>query len=83
MNPEEIKRYFENNPPPEQVDWKPWAKITNTQTFLKSCYTGIQTFNGTLEMCPAWWHLKDFYLLIKKSVPQKTASEEAADMQEV
>lgn len=66
MNPEEIKRYFEGNPPPEQVDWKPWAKIADTQLFLRSCYTGIDNFNGSLDMCPAWWHLKDFYMLIKR-----------------
>jgi hypothetical protein len=77
MNPDEIKRYFEASPPPQEVDWKPWAKITNTQLFLKSCYTGIRTFNGSLDMCPAWWHLKDFYILIKKTAPQPS-NEEAA-----
>ncbi|KAF2342962.1 DUF6965 family protein [Flavobacterium tistrianum] len=75
MNPEEIKRYFDANPPPLQADWKPWAKITDSQLFLKSCYTGIRTFNGSLDMCPAWWHLKDFYLLIKRSAPQDEAQE--------
>ncbi|WP_369014125.1 DUF6965 family protein [Flavobacterium anhuiense] len=75
MNPEEIKRYFDNTPPPLQVDWKPWAKITDSQLFLKSCYTGIRTFNGPLEMCPAWWHLKDFYILIKRTAPEEHKTE--------
>ncbi|WP_427874069.1 DUF6965 family protein [Flavobacterium sp. MMS24-S5] len=75
MNHEEIKRYFDNTPPPLQVDWKPWAKITDSQLFLKSCYTGIRTFNGRLEMCPAWWHLKDFYLLIKRTATEEQKQE--------
>lgn len=66
MNPEEIRRYFETTPPPQEVDWKAWAKITDTQLFLKSCYKGIATFNGSLESCPFWWHLKDFYLHMKR-----------------
>lgn len=80
MNPEEIKRYFETSPPPLEVDWKPWAKITDSQLFLKSCYTGIRTFNGPLDMCPAWWHLRDFYILMKKTAQQDTVekTEEAA-----
>jgi hypothetical protein len=76
MNHEEIKRYFENNPPPKEVVWTPWAKITDTQVFLKSCYIGINNFNGPIERCPAWWHLRDFYLLIKRSTIQKAASSE-------
>lgn len=75
MNPEEIKRYFDSTPPPVEVDWKPWAKITDSQLFLKSCYIGIRTFNGSLEMCPAWWHLKDFYLHIKRTLAQETPAE--------
>lgn len=66
MTPEEIKRYFDSTPPPVEVDWKPWAKITDSQTFLKSCYIGINNFNGPIERCPAWWHLKDFYLHVKR-----------------
>jgi len=61
MNVDEIKRYFEKYPPPESVDWKPWAKITNTSKFLDSCYVTISYFKGNLENCPAWWHLKEFY----------------------
>lgn len=76
MNPEEIKRYFDSNPPPLEVDWKPWAKITDTRVFLKSCYTTIINYNGNIEMCPAWWHLKDFYQLIRR-----TAKENPADGQ--
>lgn len=86
MNYEEIKRYFETSPPPAQVEWTPWAKITDTQVFLRSCYIGIRNFNGPVERCPAWWHLRDFYLLIKKTTQQapvektdQTAIEEPAD----
>ncbi len=67
MTPDEIKRYFEVAPPPQEVDWKPWAKITDSQVFLKSCYSTINNYKGSLDMCPAWWHLKDFYLLIRRS----------------
>ncbi|KIA95646.1 hypothetical protein B8T70_08220 [Flavobacterium sp. AJR] len=69
MNHEEIKRYFESTPPPQEVQWKPWAKIFDTQLFLSSCYIGIHNFNGPLEMCPAWWHLKDFYYHVKRNAP--------------
>lgn len=76
MNYEEIKRHFENNPPPKEVVWTEWAKITDTQLFLKSCYIGIQNFNGPLDRCAAWWHLRDFYLLMKKAAPQQAVAEE-------
>lgn len=76
MNYEEILRYFENNPPPREVVWTEWAKITDTQLFLKSCYIGIQNFNGPLDRCAAWWHLRDFYLLMKKTSPQQAVGEE-------
>ncbi|WP_244307295.1 DUF6965 family protein [Flavobacterium fluviatile] len=76
MNYEDIKRHFETFPPPQEVDWKPWAKITDTQLFLKSCYIGIRNFNGPVERCPAWWHLKDFYLLIKRTAAQPAAPSE-------
>jgi len=67
MTPDEIKRYFEATPPPQEVDWKPWAKITDSQVFLKSCFSTINNYKGSLDMCPAWWHLKDFYLLVRRS----------------
>jgi hypothetical protein len=72
MSHEEIKRYFDTNPPPEVVQWKLWAKISDTQLFLSSCYTGIRNYNGPLEMCPAWWHLKDFYQHIRRNIPETT-----------
>ncbi|MDR6764341.1 hypothetical protein J2Y38_004574 [Flavobacterium sp. 2755] len=75
MTPEEIKRYFENTPATEKVDWKPWAKITDSQLFLNSCYTGIRNFSGPLELCPAWWHLKDFYLHMKRTASQQLPTE--------
>jgi len=67
MTPDEIKRYFETTPPPQEVDWKPWAKITDSQIFLRSCYSTINNYKGSLDMCPAWWHLKDFYLLVRRN----------------
>ncbi|WP_422389346.1 hypothetical protein [Flavobacterium ginsenosidimutans] len=34
--------------------------MTDSQFFLNSCYTGTHNFNGNIERCPAWRHLKDF-----------------------
>jgi hypothetical protein len=79
MNPDEIKRYFESFPPPKEVDWKPWAKITDSQVFLNSCYTTIGNFNGPIDRCPAWWHLRDFYLLMKKTAGQPISEEPASE----
>ncbi len=76
MNYEDIKRHFENNPPPREVTWTEWAKITDTQVFLKSCYIGIRNFNGPLDRCPAWWHLRDFYILMKKTAQLQGAEQE-------
>lgn len=76
MNYEDIKRHFENNPPPKEVQLTPWANITNTQVFLKSCYSTIKNFNGPVDRCPAWWHLRDFYILVKKN--QKAAVPESS-----
>lgn len=70
MNHEEIKRYFEASPPPKQVQLTPWANITDTQVFLKSCYSTIRNFNGPVDRCPAFWHLRDFYILMKKNAKQ-------------
>lgn len=75
MNYEDIKRHFESNPPPKEVKWTAWANIVDTQIFLKSCYIGIRNYNGPLERCPAWWHLRDFYILMKKNAQQETAVE--------
>ncbi|GAA3744455.1 hypothetical protein GCM10022422_30680 [Flavobacterium ginsengisoli] len=79
MNYEEIKRHFENNPPPEIVEWTGWAKITDTRLFLKSCYIGIRNFNGPIDRCPAWWHLRDFYILMKKNAQQSPTEETQAE----
>ncbi|WP_262410476.1 DUF6965 family protein [Flavobacterium johnsoniae] len=82
MNYEDIKRHFEAFPPPLEVEWKPWAKITDTQLFLKSCYIGIRNFNGPVERCPAWWHLKDFYLHIKRTMPSQGSPEKETATEE-
>ena len=36
MTPEEIKRYFEATPPPQEVELKPWARITDSSFSLKA-----------------------------------------------
>ncbi|MCO6148929.1 hypothetical protein [Flavobacterium sp. NRK1] len=28
---------------------------------LNSCYLAIANYKGNIEICPAWWHLKEFY----------------------
>jgi len=61
MTPEELKAYFDSNPPPFEVAWKPWAKMINSKLFLEACYTGIENFKGNYEKCPDYWHLKEFY----------------------
>ncbi|KAF2340394.1 DUF6965 family protein [Flavobacterium tistrianum] len=76
MNYEDIKRHFESSPPPKEAKWTEWAYISDTQLFLKSCYIGIRNFNGPADRCPAWWHLKEFYILMKKAASQ-TAGEES------
>lgn len=76
MNHEEIKRYFENNPPPKEVRLTEWANITDTQVFLRSCYSTIRNFNGPVDRCPAWWHLRDFYILMKKTSQQTPLDEQ-------
>jgi len=61
-----IKRYFEAAPPPQEAELKPWARITDSQLFLKSCFLTIYHYKGDLDMCPAWWHLKEFYVLVRR-----------------
>ncbi|RXM45539.1 hypothetical protein [Flavobacterium sp. YO64] len=78
MNHEEIKRYFESNPPPTEVRLTEWANITDTQVFLRSCYSTIRNFNGPVDRCPAWWHLRDFYILMKKTAALQAPAREAA-----
>jgi hypothetical protein len=77
MTTQEIKRYFEAFPPPKQVQWKPWAKITDSELFLKSCYRAINNYKGPIERCPAFWHLKDFYLFIREN-PQGAQNQNQA-----
>lgn len=66
MSVEEIKKYFDNNPPAEVIEWKPWAKITNSQNFLNNCYNLISTHKGNIDACPAYWRLKEFYEDMRK-----------------
>nr|WP_199002968.1 hypothetical protein [Flavobacterium sp. ASV13] len=82
MNYEDIKRHFENHPPPKEVKWTEWAYISDTQVFLRSCYTTIRNYNGPMDRCPAWWHLRDFYILMKKNASQHTGmAENEGDIQ--
>ena len=67
MTPIEIKSYFENNPPPESFELKPWAKITNSAKFLQSCYNALANYKGKYEDCPDYWRLKEFYLKISNA----------------
>ncbi|MFH6988830.1 MULTISPECIES: DUF6965 family protein [Flavobacterium] len=53
--------------------------MTDTQVFLKSCYTTIRNFNGPVDRCPAWWHLRDFYILMKKTADQPISEEPASE----
>ena len=61
MTPEELKEYFDSNPPPFEIEWKPWAKIINSKRFLEACYTAIEHYKGNYVNCPDYWHLVDFY----------------------
>lgn len=61
MKPDDLHKYFELNPPPPTFDWKPWAKIIDTQQFLKSCFTAIANYRGDYNNCPSYWHIKEFY----------------------
>lgn len=61
MTPQQLKEYFDSNPPPLEVQWKPWAKIENTRHFIDACMTGIANYKGHYERCPDYWHLKEFY----------------------
>lgn len=61
MTPHELKDYFDNNPPPFELQWKPWAKMINSKRFIEGCLTGIEAFKGHYEKCPDYWHLKEFY----------------------
>lgn len=76
MNREDTKRYFETIPPPTEVLCKPWAKIVDSQLFLKSCDIGILNFNDIQDICPEWWHLKNFYNFIKRNNLQEKSNEE-------
>lgn len=61
MTPDELKEYFENNPPPLELQWKPWAKMTDSKRFIEGCLIGIGAFKGHYNHCPDYWHLKEFY----------------------
>ncbi|WP_394343509.1 DUF6965 family protein [Flavobacterium ustbae] len=42
-----MKRHFENRPPPKEVQLTLWANITDTQIFVRSCYSTIRNFSGS------------------------------------
>lgn len=61
MTPQELQEYFVNNPPPKEVQWKEWAKITDTKKFIESALMCIKQFKGNYNNCPDYWHLMEFY----------------------
>lgn len=61
MNPEEIKRYFKKNAPPQDIAWKPWANITDTRQFLNSCYVAINDFQEEYRNLPFMMASREFY----------------------
>jgi len=67
MNPDEIRRYFEKNPPPKEVAWKPWAKITDTKKFLESCYSSISNYKAILKAAQPSGISKNFILICWKA----------------
>lgn len=75
MTPLELKEYFDSNPPPLELQWKPWAKINNTKHFLEACYRAIEEFKGNINNCPDYWHLLDFYKDITKDNINKSISD--------
>lgn len=61
MTPQELKEYFDSNPPPFEINWKPGTKIINSKRFLENAYMCIENFKGSYEKCPDHWHLKELY----------------------
>jgi hypothetical protein len=62
MMPQELKDYFDKNPPPFfELQWKPWAKMINSKRFIEGYLTDIEAFKGHYEKRPDYWHLKEFY----------------------
>jgi len=60
MTPQELQEYFEQNPPPEEVQWKEWAKITDTKKFITNSLISIRQ-SSNYNKCPDYWHLLEFY----------------------
>ena len=71
MTPQELKEYFDNNPPPFEVDWKPWAKMVNSKLFIENALMCIEQFNGRYDKCPDYWHLLEFYEDIQNGLLDK------------
>jgi len=61
MTPQELRKYFDENPPPLEIEWRPWAKIVNSRVFLDNAFTCISLFKGNYRNCPDYWHLVDLY----------------------
>lgn len=61
MTPQELKEYFDSNPPPFEVDWKPWAKIINSKQFIEACFNAISVYKGSYQNCPDYWHLLELH----------------------
>jgi len=52
MMPQELKDYFDKNPPPFELQWKPWAKVINSKRFIEGCLIGTEAFKGHYESVP-------------------------------
>jgi len=61
MTPQQLREYFDSNPPPFEIDWKPHAKIINSKRFLDNAFMCIAIFKGPYEKCPDYWHLLELY----------------------
>jgi len=61
MTPQELKDYFDSNPPPLEIDWKPGTKIINSKLFLENAFMCIANYKGYYQNCPDYWHIKELY----------------------
>ncbi|MGK9119032.1 hypothetical protein KXS00_13790 [Olivibacter jilunii] len=61
MTPMELKAYFDNNPLPNEIQWKEWSKIMDTKKFIDNAFMCINLFKGNYINCPDYWHLLEFY----------------------
>lgn len=68
MTPAELKMFFDSRQLPDQLDWHPWAKITDTKKFLSSNFQELADVvkRGDYTKSPAYWHLLDLKIMLEK-----------------